>query len=283
MLEIRRVVDARGQHHHRRVGLVGGRGVAQRPQQVGGVVVDGTHAMRGEQVREDAGHGAAVLHYIGDARRRAQIVLEDPEIALFVADQIDAGDVDPDAVGRDDAHRLAVEMLARGDQPARDHPVVEDFLVAVDVVEVHLERLDPLGDAAFEPGPLGGRDDPRHQVQRKGPLLARQREGDALVEERARERFGASLELRGVRRREFGVDALVGATNGALGVEHLVEGHVVGVRGCVVSAENPLRTRSAKTPPGLLKLVRQTHCSDAASNRCSGSRRVPVLGENVTH
>ena len=39
---------------------------------------------------------------------------------------------------------LAVEVLARGDQPARDHPVAQDLLLAVDVVEVHLQRLDPL-------------------------------------------------------------------------------------------------------------------------------------------
>ena len=116
VLEVGRVVDARGQHHHRRVGLVGGRGVAQRPQQVRGVVVDRAHPMGGEQVRENPRHGAPVLHDVGHPRRRAQVVLEHPEVALFVADQVDARDVDAHAVGRDDAHGLAVEVLAGRDQ-----------------------------------------------------------------------------------------------------------------------------------------------------------------------
>ena len=40
--------------------------------------------------------------------------------------------------------RLAVEVLARGDQPARDDAVAQDLLLAIDVVEVHLQRLDAL-------------------------------------------------------------------------------------------------------------------------------------------
>ena len=59
---------------------------------------------------------------------------------------------------------LAVEVLAGSDQPARDHAVAQDLLVAVDVVEVHLEGFDALGDAALQPCPLGGRDDARDLV-----------------------------------------------------------------------------------------------------------------------
>ena len=69
--------------------------------------------------------------------------------------QVDARDVDAHAVGRDDAYRLAVEVLTRGDQPAWDDPVAQDFLLAVDVVEVVLQGLDPLRDASLEPRPLG--------------------------------------------------------------------------------------------------------------------------------
>ncbi len=275
MLEIGRVVDARGQHHHRRVGLVGGRGVAQRPQQMRRVVVDRAHPVGGEQIGEHARHGAPVLHDIGHTRGRTQVVLEDPPGALLIADQIDAGDVDSHTVGRDDAHRLPVEMLAGSDQAARDDAVVQYFLVAVDVVEIHLERLDPLGDAALQTRPLGGRDNPRHQVQRKWPLLARQREGDPLVEEGAAQRFGASLQLRGVRRSELGVNTPIRTADRALGIEHLVERHLVGVRRPVVSTENALRARSAKTPLGLVKLVRKTHCSDAASSRRSAAPVFP--------
>ena len=163
------------------------------------------------------------------------------KLPRLVADQVDAGDMDSHAVGRDDAHGLAVKVLAGRDEPARDDPVVQDLLVAVDVVEVQLEGLDPLGDAALQPGPLRGRDHPRHQVQRKRPFLTRQRKRDALVDERAAQRIGPGLEFRSVRRREFGVDALVRPADIALSIEHLVESHRVGVRR-VVSAEDALRT-----------------------------------------
>ena len=224
MLEVGGVVDAGGEHDHGRIGLVVGRRVAQRPQQVRRVVADRAHPVGGEQVREHPRHRAAVLHHVGDTRRRAQVVLEHAEVALRVADQVDARDVDAHPVGRDDARGLAVEVLARGDQPARDDAVAQDLLLAVDVVEVHLQRLDPLLDAALEPGPLGRRDHPRHQVQRERALLAGQRERDALVDERAAERVGAGFELGGVGRGKLGVDALVGAADVALAVEHLVEG-----------------------------------------------------------
>ena len=48
------------------------------------------------------------------------------------------------------ADRLAVEVLAGRDEPARDHPVAQDLLLAVDVVEVELERFDPLRDALLQ-------------------------------------------------------------------------------------------------------------------------------------
>ncbi len=134
-------------------------------------------------------------------------------------------------------------------------PSLQDLLVAVDVVEVALEGLDPLGDAALQPRPLGGRDDPWDQVQRKRPLLAGQRERDALVAERPAQRLGAGLELGGVRRRELGVNALVRAADIALTVEHLVEGLAV-TAGGVVAVEDALvvlrRPRlAARLPPRL--------------------------------
>ncbi len=250
VLEVGGVVDAGRQHDDRRVGLVGGRGVAQRPQQMRRVVADRAHPVGGEQVREDPRHRAAVLHHVGDARRRAQVVLEHPEVALRVAHQVDAGDVDAHAVGRDDARGLAVEVLARGDQPARDDAVAQDLLLAVDVVEVVLQRLDPLPDALLEPRPLGGGDHPRHQVERERTFLTGQRERDALVDERAAERVGARFELGGVGRGELGEDALVGPADVALRVEHLVEG--LGVAAQVVVAVEDAR-RSVRRGGALVR------------------------------
>lgn len=113
------------------------------------VIADGAYPVGGEQVREDARHRAPVLHHIGHPGRRPQVVLEHPEVTLVVADQVDAGDVDAYPVGWDDARGFPVEVLARGHQPTRDHAVAQDLLLAIDVVEIHLQRLDPLGDAPF--------------------------------------------------------------------------------------------------------------------------------------
>src|ERR1700694_5927449 len=88
--------------------------------------------MGGEQVRENAGHRAPVLHHVGHPGRRAQVVFEHPEVALGVADQVDARDVDAYSVGRHDADCLPMEMLtgrhqhARGGPPcSRDPPAAE--------------------------------------------------------------------------------------------------------------------------------------------------------------
>ena len=188
------------------------------------IVADRAHPMSGEQVREDPRHRAPVLHHVRDARRRAEVVLEHAEVALGVADQIDAGDMDAHPVRRDDPNGLAVEVLARSDEAARDNPVTQDFLLAVDVVEVVLERLDPLGDATLEARPLRSGDHPRHEVQRERPLLAGKRERDALVDERSSERIGPGLQLGGIRRGKLVVDALVRPPDVARSVEHLVEG-----------------------------------------------------------
>jgi hypothetical protein len=136
--------------------------------------------------------------------------------------------VDAHAIRRVDAGGLAVEMLARRDEPPRDHRVAKDVLLAVDVVEIHLQRLDPLRDAALQPRPFGGGDHAGNEVERKRPLLAGQRKRDALVDESAAERVGAGGQLGRVGRRQLGVNALVGGPHGVGVVEHLVERRRVG-------------------------------------------------------
>src|SRR6516165_7038532 len=100
---------------------------------MGRVVAYPSYPMRREKVREDPRHGAPVLHHVGDARRRAQVVLEHAEVTLCVANEVDSGDMDAHTVVRDDACGLAVEMLTRCDEPARDDAVAKDLLLAIDV------------------------------------------------------------------------------------------------------------------------------------------------------
>ncbi|SLC63511.1 Uncharacterised protein [Mycobacteroides abscessus subsp. massiliense] len=136
--------------------------------------------------------------------------------------------MNPYTVGRIDPRGLAMEVLTGRHQPPRDHLVAQDLLVSVDVGQIHLQGPDPLGDAPLQPGPFRGGDDARHQVQRKRTFLTRQREGDALIDERPAQGVGTRCQVGGVGGRELGIDALVRAAHVAVGIEHLVEGLGVG-------------------------------------------------------
>ena len=103
--------------------------------------------MAGEQLGEDPGHRPPVLDDVGDARRGAEVVLQHAEVAVGVADQVDAGHVDPHPVGRLDAGRRPVEVVQLVTSRRGTMPVVEDLARAVDVGQERLEGPDPLGHA----------------------------------------------------------------------------------------------------------------------------------------
>ena len=115
------------------------------------------------------------------------------------------------------------------------HAVADDLGVAVDVGEEHLQRLDALHDAALQLRPLRRADHPGHDVERERPLLARERERDALVDVGAVQRLGAHLEVGHRRGRDRLVQGPVRRADAAVGREHLVPGAGVGpVRGEIV-------------------------------------------------
>src|SRR6202034_1833435 len=105
--------------------------------------------------------GQPVLQDVADPGRDPHIVLEDPELALLVADEVDARHVDADAVGRREPGDLAAELLAGEDEAPREHAVVEGAARAVDVFEECLKHPDPLADAVGYEVPLRRLDDPR--------------------------------------------------------------------------------------------------------------------------
>jgi hypothetical protein len=90
-------------------------------------------------------------------------------------------------------------MLGAQDLRGRDHLVLEDLLLVVEVVQEQVEGGDPLDQARLEPGPFVGRDDPRDQVEREDALRALgvvvDREGDAAPQERQVDRRPPALEL----------------------------------------------------------------------------------------
>src|SRR5437660_987535 len=140
MLVVRRVVDARRQEHHGRVVDARGRQPSQVAQELVDVTLHRPHGITREQVRQDALHHVAVGLDVGGSRGRAQVVLEDEEIAPAVPHQVDAGDVAVDPV-RDEPVQLLVESTVRRSRPSRGrkHLVIEpvELVVGIKSHEIH--------------------------------------------------------------------------------------------------------------------------------------------------
>ena len=202
MLEVGGVVDTGGQHHHPRVTHPGRRGRAQRGQQPPRVAVHRTDPVVGEHLGQRAGHRPAVGHHVGDPGRHPDVVLEHPEVALGVPDQVDARDVHPNAVDRLDVRHLAQEVRAGGHHVPGHDAVGEKFAGVVDVVEERFQGPDPLLDAGLHLLPGVRVDQPGHDVQRERPLDAADREGDALVEVGRGQEVGPGPHLLGRHRAE---------------------------------------------------------------------------------
>ena len=120
-------------------------------------MVDGPHAVGGEELGDEAGHRDAVLEHVGDARRRADVVLEHLPRAVAVAHEVAAGDVAVDAARRADAVDGAGEVRAAGDEAPRDDALADDLAPVVDVVDEVVQRADALREALLDGAPLGAR------------------------------------------------------------------------------------------------------------------------------
>ncbi len=233
VLEVGRVVGPRGEHHHARALVrAGRRDGAQRLGEAGGVVIDAPDPRQIEDLGEDALGDEPVLHHVGDAGGRAQVVLQHAEDALVVADEVDAGDVDAHAARRPHAAEDGQVELGPEDQVAQDGPPREDALLAVDVVEEEPERAQPLRQPALQVRERGRRDHARDEAEGEDLLGAAvvgvDRERHPLVEERQLgQRLRAREGLRRERRQQLERAAELGARLGpgivGVGPDQLVE------------------------------------------------------------
>ena len=203
MLVVGRVVDAGGEQHGRRVRRSGGGGDGfQRRQQFIRVILDRRDAVAREQVGKQPQHDLPVLQHVRDAGRRARVVLQHVEGVRLDAHHVDAGDVHVNVVRHLLAVHLRPEHRVLEYQLLRHHPGAQDVAVAIDVVDVEVDRLDPLGQPTFEPRPFGRGEHARNDVERDQPLLGVRfsidREGDADAPEQELRLAPPSLEqLRG--------------------------------------------------------------------------------------
>ena len=151
MLVIGRVVDAGREQHD---GRLGGGGVRrdglQRREQFVRIVLDRRDAMAREQVGEQPQHDLAVLQHVGDAGGRAGIVFQHVEGVGIDAHDVDAGDEHVDVV----RHALAVHL--RPEDRVLEHEILRDdagaqhLALGIDVLDVEVDRLDALFEAALD-------------------------------------------------------------------------------------------------------------------------------------
>ena len=187
MLVIGGVVVAGCQHHAGWRADRSRRHRLHRLEQAVGIAVDRRDAEFAEQLGTQPQHRLAILQHVADARGGAGIVLQHEEIVGTRADQVDAADMRPDAVRRPHAGDLRPELWVAEDQVLREHALLQDAALAIDVVEKGVDRLDPLDEPGRQPCPFVGQEHAGHNVERDDPLrrviVAIHRKGDAELAE----------------------------------------------------------------------------------------------------
>ena len=76
----------------------------------------------------------------------------------------------PNAVLGLDAHALGAEILGFLEQRARKDPVLDDFLIVVQILNEHVQGAHALLQAVFGDFPLRGRNDARDDVEGPGAV-----------------------------------------------------------------------------------------------------------------
>ncbi len=198
MLEIGGIVDAGREQHDLRVVEATRRDVRHGGAQAAAVIIDRAQADAGHEVGEGAQHQMAVLDDIGDARRRAGIVLEHAEIAEFVADDVDAADMHIGAVRDREILHLRTVIGVAVDELGGDDAIAQDVAGAVDVAQEQIEGRDALDAGALKQGPFGGGDDAGDTVEGQDAVDRRgvgiDREGDAEIDQLGFRRRGAGAQ-----------------------------------------------------------------------------------------
>ena len=193
------------EHDRDRVGRVLRRGGAQRAAEHGDGVVERTAAV-GQPGGELGVHALARGQRIGQARRRAHVVLEHTEAPARPAHQVEAGNGDPNR-GGGQAHELGLEVIAALERAAGHHSRGDDLLLGVDVGHEAVERTNALRQAALQQRPLAGFDQAGHRVEREGLGYPVEHEAHTAVGRLGGHRPGEGPEVEGGERADdLGVD-----------------------------------------------------------------------------
>ena len=228
MLVIGRVVGAGREQHHVRIGRARRRRHRfERRQQFIGIVLDRRDVVAREQLGKEPQHDLPVLQHVGDAGRRARVVLQHIERVRIDADDVDAGDVHVDVVRDALAVHLRPEHRVLEHQVLRHHPGLEDLAAGVDVLDIGVDGAHPLLQPAPDQVPFARRDDAGQHVERDQPLgrigVAIDREGDADAPENELGLAPAVVEDIGRNAGEPGLELFVRRADAAVRPRHLVK------------------------------------------------------------
>ena len=220
----------RQDHAGRTVVAFGGRHRFQRAAQKVGILVHGFDPVAAEQARKHPHHDLAVFQHIADPGRGAAVVLEDIELVLGGAHQVDADDMGINAARRHHAHHGLFIGVVLVNQPGGNAARAHDLGPAIDIAQKCVQRPRALLDAAFQAAPFGLFENARHHVKGDQPVgiapLAIDGEGDADAAEQG---LGLGLlHLPEIRRHCFDplAQPCIGFAN-LRSLEHLVViGHV---------------------------------------------------------
>ena len=237
VLVVRRVVHPGREHDDGRIVAARRGDLPEHRPEVRRVILDRPHVVLLEQEREDVLHHLPILEHVAHPRGGAAVVLENEELAVGVADQVDPRDVDVNVLRYRQADKLAAVARGPQDQLDRDHPVLEDLTLVVDVVQEQVQRADPLLEPPLQPVPLVAGDQPRDRIEGDDllhPLVATvDRERDPLMPHRQVGHLVTALQLRGPERVEAVAERRVVRPWPAVGDKHLIERHRV------VASEEP--------------------------------------------
>ncbi len=156
-------------------------------KQIVRIILDRPHPVGAEQRRKNPLHDRSVLQNVTDPAGRSAVVFQHEIIALAVADQIGAADVDVNISRHGQVEHFPAKHLGAVNQLRRNDFFAQDALLMINVVAEQIQRRDALNQPAFDFFPFVLGNDSGHQIEGEdffdAALVAVHGEGDALIAE----------------------------------------------------------------------------------------------------
>src|SRR4030095_15139076 len=157
----------------------------------------------------------------------ARIILEDEIIAVAIANQIGAANVNVDIPRDIKVHELRPKMHRLPDDLLRDHTLAQAALPVIDVVQEKAPRGGALNQPALEQVPFARGNDAWDEVEGKNPLrslvVVVNREGNALTEKTGRGQIALPCKIHRAHFLEGREQPAVMRAHHARGGKHFVE------------------------------------------------------------